>query len=168
MKLELFGYKNSAYVWRKEEEALNPNAVECFPCVWNGTLVKLEWVTSHVKILKENLHSVKRQNWVWFVALSFSTTTPQNVRCSWWRTTPRRKWKLWTGLYKALTLIPFQISGLNWSPTSIKYGGIERFAKEEWAAIAQETCESVENYDKHLQERTHNWLLASISILTFS
>jgi len=71
-KLELFGYRDVAYVWRKKEEAYNPKNIVptvkhsggsillwgCFSASGTGNLVKVEGIMKkegYVKILKENL-----------------------------------------------------------------------------------------------------------------
>ncbi len=71
-KLELFGHRDTAYVWRKKGEAFNPkNTVPtvkhgggsimlwgCFSASGTGNLVKVEGIMNkekYVEILKENL-----------------------------------------------------------------------------------------------------------------
>lgn len=137
-----YGYRQAADVWGKTAEVYNPGTpspqwsmLVGVLCCGDGNLIIVEGIMKkdgYVKILKEKESAAK----LYVSAAASNRTTTQNTRCSWWRIFPwRPKWTLLTGL----TWMLLKIWGLNWNPLHLEK--LERFAKEELAGFAQETCE---------------------------
>lgn len=161
-KVELFGHRSAAYVWRKKGEAHNPKVTVptvkhgggnimlwgCFSASGTGNLVKIEGIMKkeqYEKILKENLKQSALKMGLGRRFIFQHDNDPKHTSLL-----------VKSYLSKAKVDVlewPAQSPDLNpienlWcdlkrrvharKPASLKE--LETFAKEEWAKIPQETC----------------------------
>lgn len=173
-KLELFGHRDTAYVWRKKGEAFNPkNTVPtvkhgggsimlwgCFSASGTGNLVKVEGIMNkekYVDILKENLKqsAVKLGLSRRFIFQHDNDPKHTSLLVKNYLQTNKVNVIKWPAQSPDLNPIENMWGDLKKNvharkPSSLEE--LERFAKEEWARIPQMKCQRlVDDYNKRLQ-----------------
>lgn len=173
-KLELFGHRDTAYVWRKKGEAFNPkNTIPtvkhgggsimlwgCFSASGTGNLVKVDGIMNKEKylaILKENLKqsAVKLGLRRHFIFQHDKDPKHTALLVKNYLQTTKVNVIEWPAQSPDLNPIENLWGTLKKNvharqPSNLEE--LERFAKEEWARIPQTRCERlVVNYNKRLQ-----------------
>lgn len=172
-KLELFGHRDIAYVWRRKGEAFNPvNTVPTvkhgggsimlwgsFAASGTGSLVRVHGTMKkedYLKILKENMQKSARtlrlgRRWV-FQQDNDPKHTSKIVQ-QYFKDTKTNVIE-WPAQSPDLNPIEnlWQVLKKNvHARKPCNLGQLEQFAMEEWAKIPQETCANlVKNYSKRL------------------